>query len=349
MQNELTTRQHTTAAAASPRNFKPLWVVLCGITIVISVVSLGFLLTYSHFVPSVSGDIGAGFERTAGVGPQHVIAHAVGPQSPLSMVGIQDGDQLLLDHPWDDLRPPVAGETFRFTKLSPGPSARLAVLLPTAAPAPRAIYFPISLSSAAQLLILLSGLFILWRSRSTAANMALGMAFVCFGSGFPIWPMSSAAFPYWALAIWAVVTMGPALFLRFAMDYDGRSAEQRNPWNLRLFYVFVIAQALVWGFEVYGTLQNYTFPLAKHVKVISYSLQIIGILWPCYFLARGWMRSRPAERKRSMENSKRDYGMNHWQTALLVGLSNSDAFCAGGYRAVLVSSTLESSALVDDG
>ncbi|HEY6455743.1 MAG TPA: histidine kinase N-terminal 7TM domain-containing protein [Steroidobacteraceae bacterium] len=215
----------------------------------------------------------------------------------MAALGIKDGDQLVLDHPWDDLRQPVAGETFRFTKLSPGPVTQLAVSLPTNAPPPRAIYFAIGLSDAAQLLVLLSGLFILWRSRSTAANTALGMAFVCFGAGFPSLPMSSAAFLYWALATWPIFTMGPALFLRFAMDYDGRNAEERNPWNLRLFYVFVIAQALAWGFEVYGTLKNYTFPLVN-VKVISYSLEMIGCLWPCYFLARGWMRSRPSERKR---------------------------------------------------
>jgi hypothetical protein len=35
---------------------------------------------------------------------------------------------------------------------------------------------------------------------------------------------------------------------------------------------------------------------------------------------------------RSWENSKRDYGMNHWQTALLQGLSTSHVFCAGGFR-----------------
>lgn len=35
---------------------------------------------------------------------------------------------------------------------------------------------------------------------------------------------------------------------------------------------------------------------------------------------------------RSISNSKRDFGMNHWQTALLVGLLASDDFCEGGYR-----------------
>jgi hypothetical protein len=35
---------------------------------------------------------------------------------------------------------------------------------------------------------------------------------------------------------------------------------------------------------------------------------------------------------RCLESSKRDYGLNHWQTALLTGLSISDEFCADGYR-----------------
>lgn len=35
---------------------------------------------------------------------------------------------------------------------------------------------------------------------------------------------------------------------------------------------------------------------------------------------------------RSIVNSTKDFGVNHWQTALLVGLLDSEAFCTGGYR-----------------
>ena len=35
---------------------------------------------------------------------------------------------------------------------------------------------------------------------------------------------------------------------------------------------------------------------------------------------------------RCFENSVRDYGLNHWQTALWEGLANSGEFCEGGYQ-----------------
>lgn len=298
MQSDFNTAQPIAGAAPSPRNIKPLWAVLCGVPILVAVVALSTLLTYTYFIPSVRGDLGATFERTEGRGRQHVIVHAIEPHSPLSAVGISDGDHLMLNRPWDDLRIPTAGETLGFTKLSPGPSTLITVSVPRAAPFPTSTFVGISLNDTAQLLILLSGLFILWRSRGIPANIFLGMAFVCLGDGYPSWPMSPIAFPFCALAIWAVVTMGPALFLRFAMDYDGQSARQKNPWNLRLFYALVAAQIVAFGFEVYGTLQNYTFPFAKHVRAVSYGLQITALVWPCYLLARGWMRSGPPERKR---------------------------------------------------
>lgn len=36
--------------------------------------------------------------------------------------------------------------------------------------------------------------------------------------------------------------------------------------------------------------------------------------------------------RRCFEGSIRDYGLNHWQTALWESLAGSDAFCEGGYR-----------------
>jgi hypothetical protein len=292
----MNTNQQALAQQLPPR-FRSLWVVLCGAA-ALSAIASYVLPVRTLLEPDRLGDLGATLERTNGTGAQHVTVHGLGPHSPLRSVGIEDGDHLQLDRPWNDLLAPQAGETFAFTRLSPGPASRLSVLVPSAAADPQRLFAKAVLIGG-QFLTMLTGLFIVWRSRSAVAQLALGMAFVCFGTVAPqAWPLSAAAFPFWAVPIWAALTFAPSLFLRFSMDYDGRSKKQRSRWDLRLFYTLIVVQAFAFVVEVYCTLENVTFPMVRHIRGFSYALQIFGLVFPCYLLARGWLRSAPAERKR---------------------------------------------------
>lgn len=284
-------------ASVPPPRFKLLWAALSAVTIFLAVASIVFAMEALVDESSV-GDLQTAFERTQGVGAQHVIVRTLGAGSPLRTVGIQVGDQLELAHPWDDLRTLQAGETFGFRRISPSPGS-FAVVVPSATRLYRQRLFREAVLRAGHVLTLLTGMFILWRGRRVVAQWALAMAFVGFGSLAPQqWPASAAAFPFWAGAIWTVLTFVPVLFLRFAMDYDGRSTLQRSRWGPRLFHTLVIVQAVAFLMEAYTTLENVTFPMARHIRGFSYALQIFGLVFPCYLLARGWLRSGAAERKR---------------------------------------------------
>jgi hypothetical protein len=288
--------------AGVPINVRHLWMVLCVAVILVTIASRS-LLTYYYFVdPAEMGSLDAGFARTADSGQRHVIVSRARAGSPVWQQGIRQGDHLRFDNPWDDLRMPFTGDRVAASKVAGRGEAAIVF---TAAPHPPPTLAEQSLrvvGSVAGLVLLAVGLFILRRSSGVGSTLALGMAFICLAAAVPMnWPISSTAFPYWAVLVFAIRTAVAPLFLRFAMRYAARHGVQeqartdRGEW---LFFGLTLAQAVTFAVEIFSTLENFGIMFLQYIRPLSYSIQIATLLVATAYLVAGWRRSEPVTRQR---------------------------------------------------
>lgn len=272
---------------------------LCAVFVFVSVASNGLWARYLYFAPESAGSAGAQFERTTGVGRQLVIVQDIVPGSPFASLGIHRGDQLRLDHPWDDLRKPMAGEAFGFTRLTPGPATHLQVRLPVA-PLPASQQgFAVDLWVCGNLVQLFAGLIVLWRGRRDLGLLALGMALVVNStSSANKWPMAPFDYPVWHALTWTGFTAAPWLFLFFAMRFFADHTRNLAAWERVTFAALLALQFGLYAVELFGTQLNYSVPGRGIWSGLNYGLQVFGESLAFVYLWRGWRLSAADTKKR---------------------------------------------------
>ena len=279
--------------------WRALGLLLCGVLLLVSAASNILEAHYVYLAPMTIGNIGAQFARTTGYGPQHVVVSAMQPQSPLRVLGIDTGDQLRLDHGWDDLRTLRAGEPFGFTWLARGNAQHLVVAVPPAAPQSFTNRFWSHINLLANAPLLLVGLFVLWRSRGELGVIALGMAFALNGGALPFrWPQSAYEYPLWHVTINLGFVLVSWLLLYFTMDYVARFTRAVRSWERGTYATLLGLQLAVYALDEYSGLRNTSLSLVAPIADWNVVIQIVGVMLSFAYLFLGLGQSTADQRKR---------------------------------------------------
>ncbi len=203
------------------------------------------LLFILHAMPGV-GDIGR--ERTiSSVGqsqrPGYVVLNTVLAGSPLDRAGVETGDTVAFDRPYDFQRYPHAGESIGLTVVRDGRNIHLNVTAEGVFGAPFArqqVYQEVA-AIISLLVPALLGLFVLMRSKANLNTILFGMMLVVFGmSSALISLLPVGAFAAGLMAYYVAGAIAYSCIIGFAMTW-GRSAD----WSLSKLDVIVLATSCV--------------------------------------------------------------------------------------------------------
>jgi hypothetical protein len=296
------------AAARRSRAFMALSRGLSAIFILVALVSNIEVFRYSFLAPERAGDLGVTFTQDSRLNSDILTIRDLEPGSPLSRLGLRNGDRLVTVPAGDNPTPasgrkPFAGERLQFTWLSPLPATHLSVVVPmagqpkfTAGVVMQGLY-----AYFARTALLIVGAFIAWRGRSSLSNLALGMAFACNSICPPwLWPVPAGLFPVWrslAFTGWAVA---PLLLLTFAVQYTKenvrpiRPYEYALPWGCALIFASAVVPRFA-GLQLPNWLgDSGLYPFVQPVKMASFLCYCAAF----YYLARGSLQARGDMRPR---------------------------------------------------
>jgi hypothetical protein len=249
--------------------------------------------------PAKVGNAGAQFHRV-------IVDHKVQIQisdlkatSPLAARHFRDGDTIVLDHPWDDLRMFRAGEVIGLGKSEAGGTSRVEVAVPAAQPATLGQRIALNLNFLANLPLLLVSLFMLWRSKGDRGITALALAFACNGAASPYrWPLPAAAYPVWYVVLNTGFALIPWFLLYFAMNYYERTTRPLTAREKHAFRGLVALQLVLFTLDSLGTLQFFKFPVFGPVGIAHNICQALGFIISFWYLRKGFRSTNLDQKKR---------------------------------------------------
>ena len=273
------------------------WGLLYGLALFVIVLAFGsnaLMARYSYFEPQLAGDIQTLFMPSQGNGPQHFIVQDITPSSPLYAAGVRKGDAVQLDHAWDELRMPEAGERFGLTRLDTGQKISIVLSPSTAAAANNNIVMTMALWS--NISLFLVGIVVLWRCRRDMVLYLLAMAMLAMAVAAPYkWPMPPPAYPVVHSLILPCFRLSPWLCLLFSMAYYSRNTRPLGRGEWVAVGLMLAAQTVAVVVETVISLLNYGLPMASFVFV---ALQVLGVAATVRVLVLGYLRSQPEFRDR---------------------------------------------------
>ena len=275
------------------------WRVWAYLYITLGVVSMFMYAQTAFLAPATYGgaasaSLGANLIRTTETGRIDVIARGVKPQGPLARAGVHEGDRLRLDIRWNDFRTLATGEIFGFTRVAPGKSVHVSLVVPEYQGHSKDVgnyRFLITLFD------LGVGLLLFIRRRGDVGAEALGMAFIAatISSNFPSSPGWSI---FWITVAYGGVALIPFLILAFAMSFYSRHT--RPLWTSEKVTYAVLIMGLMAGFGIafYSNYFAYTAPAIRlSIAILSLEVVVAYSASVAYF-ARGYATASGSVRAR---------------------------------------------------
>ncbi len=213
------------------------------------------------------------------------IVEGLTPWSPLYIAGARDGDLARFDRPYDSGRAMAAGDRFGVTLYPAGQNSRHVTVTAVQTPWTQAdednkagaVVLDLILASS-----ILTGAFILLRSRGQPGFILLGLAFICFGNrgSTPEFPIDSAVWPYVSALCALTLRVMPALFLAFAVTFHEQTTGRKWPWLRRTAWGFGALLIAAGSYYSYASQVFITRPIVGtgiHLYVWVYFLNLAFI------------------------------------------------------------------------
>jgi hypothetical protein len=234
-------------------------------------------------------------------GPHVQVVKGFAPGSPLPAAGVAVGDLVRYDRPIDHVRVLTRGEPVGLTVVHGKRTSHVvvaAVARPPLDPTSQAYETAFNISD---LISVLVGVFILLRSRGSAAALALGGALIGFGLTElnPQWLESGPAFAGGFAALnFGLTIVEPVLFLIFAAlffrDNGGRIGAATG-WGIAIYALAGLACAEVWA---HCAMTAVVLPVLGGGSGPLFLLVTVGLIATLGFLVAGWRRSSRDARRR---------------------------------------------------
>lgn len=275
-----------------------IWLAVAAYFLFVSFGSNLLELHYSYLDSSAAGSWGLSFAQQ---GPDAVV-QTVEPGSNAAALGIRPGDRLRSDEPFTFRKIPLAGETLRFVRISPGPAKPLQFVAPRADPPPMAVSHLLDrvIDDAVRIALGLGGLFILWRGSKRRSGFLLGLAFLSMSAFPPPWlPFGRYSSYFWDVGVFSLFYLEFGLLLPlFAIAFLAEAGVRPPGWARALFWAGIGLTLFCYGFVVAlppGVFSGATYALANQVRVpMTEGLFILTMA----ILAVGWRRGTAGSRHR---------------------------------------------------
>ena len=234
--------------------------------------------------------------------PGFGVVHDLSPDSVLAKAGVVDGDHVRFDFAPDQIRELHVGDPISAVVDHNGARRHIDMV---AAPfaqrlGVRDIIGEVLLSTIL-LCSVLTGVFILLRSRRHLTGMLLGMAFIAFGSrgstaGF--WGIGAADYLPVTFIYTTILRAMPALFLAFAIRFYRETAGTQPGWMTPLFWTYTVpAMVIGYAFSA-GFLFSIQYAVIGDAAGLYTAIFFLGLFLTAGILTLGLRRADATTRRR---------------------------------------------------
>ncbi|MGZ3305558.1 MAG: hypothetical protein ACXU8U_06825 [Asticcacaulis sp.] len=259
-----------------------------------------YALLDMNLIPQ-SGALNATMRSAPDFGSGQVIVKAIEPGSPLPAAGVAVGDHIRFDRLIDFGRIYRVGEPIGFTLNHQGRlSHQVVQAVPYAETDARKVVYDFGFNLA-DIISLLIGAFIIWRSRGKLATMALGGALISFGLT-EYWPQFLESNPHvfagFSALNYASSVFEALLFATFAALFYRDNSGSIRPWVWWSLAAYGVIHLIINELSGYCDVTATRLPVIGNGVAISGWLDYVGFAVTFGFLVAGWRRSSRDIRRR---------------------------------------------------